>query len=351
MRLRPGTTVAAFSRQAQALARQFPGTQGPVFVADESTQAAAIERSIRPQAVALALFALVLAVTAVLVVGQVATRLLLAASSDNPTLAALGMTRAQLTAAGLAEVGTAAAAAAVIAVATAVAASPLMPIGPARAGRARPRCQRRRHGARAWARPRWWRCWWRGPRGRRGGMDRQPARRALPAAASAPSGVVAWLGRGRCPGDRRDRGPVCPGAGPGAHRRAGPQRAGRHGTVGTHRGGGVHLRREPAPPGRHPPRSTGRPGMSRSSSSSGASPPGRPSACCAPPRACPAGPSEATAIIGIDRGVVPAIGVTAGHGPLLAPVLLDGHPPRTSREIVLGTSSAAQDRAPRRAIT
>jgi hypothetical protein len=103
-----------------------------VFVADEGTQAAAIERSIRPQAVALALFALVLAVTAVLVVGQVATRLLLAGSSDNATLAALGMTRAQLTAAGLVEVGAAAAAAAVIAVAIAVAASPLMPIGPAR---------------------------------------------------------------------------------------------------------------------------------------------------------------------------------------------------------------------------
>src|SRR6266516_4905255 len=132
VRLRPGTTVAAFSRQAQVLARRFPGTGGPVFVADESTQAAAIERSIRPQAVALALFALVLAVTAVLVVGQVATRLLLAGSSDNATLAALGMTRAQLTAAGLVEVGAAAAAAAVIAVAIAVAASPLMPIGPAR---------------------------------------------------------------------------------------------------------------------------------------------------------------------------------------------------------------------------
>src|SRR2546423_29122 len=81
VRLRPGTTVAAFSGQAQALARRFPGTGGPVLIADESTQAEAVERSIRPQGVALALFALVLAVTAVLVVGQVAARLLLAASS------------------------------------------------------------------------------------------------------------------------------------------------------------------------------------------------------------------------------------------------------------------------------
>jgi hypothetical protein len=44
------------------------------------------------------------------------------------------------------------------------------------------------------------------------------------------------------------------------------------------------------------------------------------------------------AIIGIGRSVVPAIGVAAGQGPLPAPVLLDGHPPRSSHEIVLGTS-------------
>ena len=53
-------------------------------MADEAAQAATVERSIRPQAVALALFALVLAVTALLVVGQVASRLLLAAARDNP---------------------------------------------------------------------------------------------------------------------------------------------------------------------------------------------------------------------------------------------------------------------------
>ena len=43
-------------------------------MADETVQAAAVERSIRPQAVALALFALVLAVTALLTVGQAASR-------------------------------------------------------------------------------------------------------------------------------------------------------------------------------------------------------------------------------------------------------------------------------------
>ena len=99
VRLGPGASAAGFSEEAQALARRFPRTGGQVFVADENTQAAAIERVIRPQAVALYLFALVFAVTALLIVGQAATRMLLAAAPDRPILRALGMTRGQLTAA------------------------------------------------------------------------------------------------------------------------------------------------------------------------------------------------------------------------------------------------------------
>ena len=132
VKLRPGVTAGAFGREAQALTRRYPGTGGHVFVADEAAQAAAIERAIRPSAIALAVFALVLVVTAVLVIGQVAARLLFAASVDNPALSALGMTRRQLAAAGLVEVGLAATAGALLAVGAAVAASPLMPIGPAR---------------------------------------------------------------------------------------------------------------------------------------------------------------------------------------------------------------------------
>jgi len=135
VKLRPGATLSQLTSEAAALAQKYPyrrATGGQIFVADEATQAATVERSIRPQAVALALFGVVLAVTALLIVGQVASRLLLAAASDNPTLAALGLTRRQLTAAGLAEVGAAAAAGAVLACGVAVAASPLMPIGPAR---------------------------------------------------------------------------------------------------------------------------------------------------------------------------------------------------------------------------
>jgi hypothetical protein len=103
-----------------------------VIVADEAAQAVAIERSIRPEAVALSLFALALALAALLIVGQVASRLLLAVSRDNVTLAALGMTRTQLLVAGLIEVGATAAAGAAVACGVAIAASPFMPIGPAR---------------------------------------------------------------------------------------------------------------------------------------------------------------------------------------------------------------------------
>lgn len=132
VKLRPGATLGELTGQAEALAHRYRATGGQIFVADEATQAATVERSIRPQAVALALFALALAVTALLIVGQVASRQLLIAARDNPTLAALGLTRRQLAAAALTEVGAAAAAGALLACGVAIAASPLMPIGPAR---------------------------------------------------------------------------------------------------------------------------------------------------------------------------------------------------------------------------
>ena len=65
--------MGGFSRQAQALARaRASGNVGSVYIADEAAQAATIERSIHPQAVALWLFALALAVTALLIIGQAA---------------------------------------------------------------------------------------------------------------------------------------------------------------------------------------------------------------------------------------------------------------------------------------
>ncbi len=99
---------------------------------DEGAEYAAVERSVHPDVVALAIFALVLLGTALLIVTQVASRLLVEASSGHQVLVALGMTRAQLTAAGLLEVAVATATGAVLAAAVAVAASPLTPVGAAR---------------------------------------------------------------------------------------------------------------------------------------------------------------------------------------------------------------------------
>ncbi|MGH3268188.1 MAG: hypothetical protein ACRDN1_03825, partial [Trebonia sp.] len=120
--LKPGTSLAAFSAAAQNLAKRYPSTGRQVLIADETTQAATIERLIRPQAVALGLFALALALTALLIVGQVAARTLLTAAEENGTLAALGMTRRQLFAASMAEAAAATVAGALGAVAIAIAA-------------------------------------------------------------------------------------------------------------------------------------------------------------------------------------------------------------------------------------
>jgi hypothetical protein len=141
VKLSAGTSVAAFSHEATQLAntqRYKKPTSGQVFVSDESVQDATVERTIRPQAVALAIFALVLAVTVLLVTGQAAARLLLASSVDNPVLAAMGVTRWQLLAAALFQIAIAAAVGAALACAVAIAASPMTPIGAARLAELRP---------------------------------------------------------------------------------------------------------------------------------------------------------------------------------------------------------------------
>ena len=107
VKLAAGTTVGTFTAEATHLAREpryRSSTHGQLFVADDDVQAATAERAIRPQAVALAIFALVLAVTALLILGQAASRLVLASSADNPVVAALGLTRWQLLAASLLQV-------------------------------------------------------------------------------------------------------------------------------------------------------------------------------------------------------------------------------------------------------
>jgi hypothetical protein len=46
--------------------------------------------------------------------------------------------------------------------------------------------------------------------------------------------------------------------------------------------------------------------------------------------------------VGIGGHLIPAIGLSAGKGPLLSPTLLQGRPPRNGSEIVVGTSTLRQ---------
>jgi ABC-type antimicrobial peptide transport system permease subunit len=131
VRLRPGVSVASFARAAATLARRYPATGG-VIVVSLQDEAAATQRAIRPQAVALAVFAALVALIALAVIGQLLSRQLSLDSAQYPVLSALGMSRTALAALSLARLALVTTAGAVLAVVIAIAASPLMPIGPAR---------------------------------------------------------------------------------------------------------------------------------------------------------------------------------------------------------------------------
>jgi hypothetical protein len=338
VRLRPGYSPGIAGHQAEALAQRFRATRGHVFVADESAQAAAIERSIRPEAVSLALFALVLAITALLIVGQAATRLVAATESANPVLAALGMTRGQLVAAGLLEVGVAAAAGAVGAAGLAVAASPLMPIGTARLAEPNPGVSADRAVLTAGvaaivvlavtrvAGPAW-----------RLASSRGPGRAAA-AASAGRSKIAGWLAAARAP--------VTVAAGvrlalePGRGRTAVAVRGAVIGaalsvltvtaalTFGANL---VHLV--------HTPRLYGQTWDAAVDWQFGSFTPRQAQHVLGRAPGVTGWTFGNHGTVGIGGLVVPAIGVTGGRGPLLSPTLLAGRPPRTEREIVLGTST------------
>jgi len=339
VRLRPGTTAAGFGRQAQSLARRFPGTRGQIFVADEGVQAATVQRAIRPEAIALALFALVLAIVALLIVGQAAVRQVAAAAADHPTLAALGMTRAQLTAAGLVEVGVAGAVGAVAAVAVAVAASPLMPIGLARLAEPDPGVSVAGTVFTAgtvaivvvllvWA------AWpaWRLASARAAGPGNGPARpgghsRLAESLASAGAPVTVTTGA---------RFALDPGTG----RATVPVRSALAGTtlsvlaVTAAFTFGASLLQLVHTPARY-----GQAWDAAIDLQFGALTPAQARHLIGHDREVAGWSFGDHGIIGIGGTLVPAIGVAPGRGPLLSPTLLQGHPPRTAHQIVLGTST------------
>ena len=134
--LRPGADPAAFTRQAAALAARY--RVGGVQVVHLATAYAAAQRQIRPQAIALAIFAALAGLIALAVVAQLLYRQLMLDAAEFPILRTLGMSRIQLTVLSLARVLLVTTAGAIVAVGVAIAASPLMPIGPARAAEPSP---------------------------------------------------------------------------------------------------------------------------------------------------------------------------------------------------------------------
>ena len=137
VRLRPGMSMPAFLHAATGLARHYRDASpvDPINLADEVSTT---ERAIRPQAVALALFAALAGLIALVVIGQLLSRQLSLDSAEFPILRALGMTPRGLTALCLARLAVITAAGGLAAVGIAIAASPLMPIGPGRLAEPQP---------------------------------------------------------------------------------------------------------------------------------------------------------------------------------------------------------------------
>jgi len=338
LKLSPGAVPGTVGSEAQALARRFPATRNVIYLSDESIQVAAIQRSIRPEAISLIVFALVLAGTALLIIGQAAARLLAAVAADHPVLAALGMTRGQLTAAGLAEVTAAGAAGALLAAGVAVVASPLMPVGAARLAEPDPGISV------DWA-------------------VLLPGAVAIVVLLVASAAWPAW----RLSGGRAATGPAAD-RGPGSGSRLASWLAARGAPLTVT--AGVRLALEPGRGRSGVPVRTALTGTVLSvlavtaAVTFGASlltfvstprlygrtwdaavdlqfqfvTPGQAEAWFGRSAGITGWTFGDHGIIRVNGVVVPAIGLAPGRGPLLAPPLLDGRQPRTSHEIVLGRS-------------
>jgi hypothetical protein len=134
--------MSVLHKEVDALAARYPADEvGPVFFANLDDHAAAVQRAIRPEVVALTLFALLLGLVGLVVLGQLLARQVSAEASDYPTLSALGANRRQLLFLSLLRVAAISVVGAVLAIVVAIAASPLMPIGPARLAEMEPGVQ------------------------------------------------------------------------------------------------------------------------------------------------------------------------------------------------------------------
>ncbi|MDQ1433067.1 MAG: putative transport system permease protein, partial [Actinomycetota bacterium] len=128
VRLEHGSAdLPAFKRAVQALPHQ-----GAIEFQTAAATDAKVARAVRPQVGALSIFAIVIALSGLLLVGQSLARQTFLDSVDHPTLRALGLGRRQLVATAVLRAAVIAVVAAALAVLVAILASPVTPIGIAR---------------------------------------------------------------------------------------------------------------------------------------------------------------------------------------------------------------------------
>jgi ABC-type antimicrobial peptide transport system permease subunit len=89
----------------------------------------------RPDAVALAAFAALAGIVALVILAQLLSRQVILGATEFPVLRALGASHGALAAVSLAQVAAVTVGGGLLGTGIAIAASPLMPIGPARLGR------------------------------------------------------------------------------------------------------------------------------------------------------------------------------------------------------------------------
>ncbi|HET6875194.1 MAG TPA: FtsX-like permease family protein [Acidimicrobiales bacterium] len=132
VRLRPGADRAAFVAGVDRLAASGRGRLDGLFVADLSVHEQRIERAIHPMALALELFAELLALGAALALSQIIAREVTLSAGEDPALRAMGFDRWQLVLVRLVRLCVPVLGGAAIALLGAILASPLMPMGAAR---------------------------------------------------------------------------------------------------------------------------------------------------------------------------------------------------------------------------
>ena len=132
LRLRPGADVERFRQQVTRVAGEQGVPPAGVYISAEVDRSDTIARAVRPQVLALAAVALVLALAVFLVTGQALSRQVFTDATDSPLLGAVGMTERQRFRLAITRVAIVSFTGAVLAVAVAIALSPLFPVGIAR---------------------------------------------------------------------------------------------------------------------------------------------------------------------------------------------------------------------------